>query len=614
MEGPNRNRPHGPDDNLITPAEGGFVDASPTFGSNIRQPSIIPSGRYMPSVASMNIIPEPPFSSSLPSNLPNPSTSFTPSIALSSLSPNSLASFLSGTFVEVAGPCFSNPRSGQHAVYSLTTGNINCFRDHTSPFHWFGFRNGDLQVEYFDWNLQFPNNLSRAYVRDILALHKTLANALYINYSGRHTKRSVNTILSRIQPLVDRHLYSNTMAHSPVHILFDFPFLECHKVYGREVQVKVVITVEFYQAPWRSGAKRWNRRGSLNVINIACHMTNNPEDLYTFLEVVALDPMPDSRIVQSLVTPTASSNALPPVLVTAASMNPGSLMAQNARSLVTLPSVPKSTSHGSQAVSNPVPGLDLVSDMLMTVETTPCSNNAGVDLSPPTSSGTKTFSEPDLFTNQGRFSPPNPQDLMDALSGYSTSSSFQKDIQPSPTNNGSSAADTSATLLQTPGTADHQIVDNPASSFEVIDDNGESLFMVVSNPQDDGASVVDLDADQPATASTNPARRFPCTYCTKPPFTTKWNLQAHLNTHIGVKFPCRVCSKVYRRQGDLHRHIQIRHKGYFWRCDHCLKVHVRRPTLGQLFRCKRNKGGFHVFKKHDSSSASASVPAAVKGT
>ncbi|KAG0283463.1 hypothetical protein BGZ96_012129 [Linnemannia gamsii] len=426
-------------------------------------------------------------------------------MALSFLTPFSLASLVNGTYVEVTGPFHPNSRGGQHAVYLLTTGSIACFRDPNSPSRWFGFRNGDVQVEYFDWKFQLPNNLN------ILALHKTLANALRFGYTGRHTPDSVDANLSRIQPLVNRHLYSDTMTPSTVHILFDFPFVECHNVSGREVQVNVVITVEFYQAPWREGIKRWTRWGSLNVINVACHMTSNPEDPYTFLEVVAMDPMPDSRIVQSQVTPAALQQST--VLSTAAAFaNPGSLLAQNARSLVTTPPAPNSISHGSQAVSNSFPGLDFdLDDMLMTVETTPWSENAGIDLSPPNSSSSETLSEPGLFKNQSRFGPPNFQGPKNALSGSSTSISFQQDGQLSFTNNGFLAADASVKLPQTPGAAGHQMVDDPVSNSEVIDDNWESLFAVVSNSQDVDTSVVNLDADQPATPPTTPDGRFPCT-------------------------------------------------------------------------------------------------------
>ncbi|KAF9125492.1 hypothetical protein BG015_004891, partial [Linnemannia schmuckeri] len=159
MAGPNRNNRHGSVDVLTAPSERGAVNAHLAFGSIIRAPAVNPPDPYMPNMTSLNYIPQSPFSSSPPAD---PSSSLAPSFAPSS-TPSLPATLLGRTFVEVAGPFSSFTRGGQRAVFSLTTGNLNCFRDPASLTRWSGFRSGELQVEHFDGSLQFPQNLALAY-------------------------------------------------------------------------------------------------------------------------------------------------------------------------------------------------------------------------------------------------------------------------------------------------------------------------------------------------------------------------------------------------------------------------------------------------------------------
>ncbi|KAF9127673.1 hypothetical protein BG015_004503 [Linnemannia schmuckeri] len=605
MADPNWNSHHGSVDNLTALVERGAVNIHPTFASTIHGPSINPSDPFMPNMTPVNFTSESASSMSSPSAQ---SSSLAPSLAPTS-TPSPSITLLGRTFVEVAGPFSSFTRGGQRAVFSLTTGNLSCFRDPTSLTRWFGFRSGEPQIEHFDGSLQFPHNFARAYVREVLAIHQALLNAFLTNYSGRHTALSIEAALKDVQPQVVRHLYSDAMAHSTVHILYDFPFLELHHHDGKEVMVQVLITIEYYQAPWRTVTKRWNRRGSLNTMNVAWYMTTGIKDQYNFEEVVALDPISDSRHIQPQVALAASGNVpqQPTALSATVSMNPDALMTCKDQVTAITATPLNGASQSSQANAS------LVSDLNI---------DAG-DV---------------LKTN---------------ASMVTLSRSSQKDAQTISTSDDPLAADTSTMLTQSSVISGHQMIDGHASNFKAINNSGDSILMAVTNLQDHERVVPSLNDPQPKTNSrrtrtinprparttnprptkttnsrltraTNPrttrtasptrsVKSFSCRYlvCTHPPFTTKWSLKAHMNTHDGVYFPCPDCGNVYARYNDRYRHMRTRHKGYRWRCEHCQKGHSRKPTGEQLLGCDEDEEGNHSFQEYDLSSAPASASAVV---
>ncbi|KAF8948442.1 hypothetical protein BGZ47_004831 [Haplosporangium gracile] len=500
MAGPNWNNRHGSADDLIAPAERGAVNACPTFGSKIRGPAINLSDPYMPNMASLNYIPQPPSSSSSPAD---PSSSLAPSSALSSSTAFLPITFLGRAFVEVAGPFSSFTRGGQRAVFSLTTGNLSCFRDPASLFKWSGFRSGELQVEHFDGSLQFPQNMARAYVREVLAIHQALLNAFLTNYSGRHTALSIDAALSRIQSEVDTHLYSDAMAHSTVHILYDFPFLELRHHDGEEVMVQVLITIEYYQAPWRTRVKRWNRRGSLNTMNAAWYTTTGIKDLYNFEEVVALDPISDSRLMQPQVALAASSDVpqQPTTLSAASSMNLDALMTCDAQITTVIPAPLNGANQSSQAISSLVPDLNIdAGNVLGPNGSMVFFNDASIDSSPLAPSSTDTLLKLSCSNKQLHVNPSSSQGLVHILLDSSTSNSFQQDAQTSFTSDDLLATDTPAMLTPSLVIPEHQRMDDPASS-EVIDNNGDSIFMVDFNLQDHERPVLNLNAPKPGPNS-----------------------------------------------------------------------------------------------------------------
>ncbi|KAF9544513.1 hypothetical protein EC957_011909 [Mortierella hygrophila] len=356
----------------MAPAKSGSVNADPTFGSIIRGPSIIPSGPFMPNIAPVNFVSE-------PASLSSPSTSC---LDPPSLIPYSLVFPIIGKFAEVTGPFFAYPRAGHCEVYSLTSGNMSCFHDRTSPFKWFGIRNANLQVEHVAKHFQFPPTPAGTYAREIMALHKTLLDALYTNYSDLHTTDSINAALNHNQSDINRHLFSDVLTLSTVHIIYDFPFLERHLRDGKEVDVKVVVTIEFYQAPWRTGTRRWNRGGSLDYMSTNWHKT----DVKVQHKFEETDPISDSHLVQPHVDPVASSHAphQPAALPAAAAMNSDALMTYSAQTTAITSGPLNAASQESQALSSLVSGFDLnADDISMTCRSMASFNKVSIDLSQP---------------------------------------------------------------------------------------------------------------------------------------------------------------------------------------------------------------------------------------
>ncbi|KAH7049532.1 hypothetical protein BKA57DRAFT_528730 [Linnemannia elongata] len=448
MADPSENHHHESLNELMAPAKRGSVGAILTSGSIIRGPSITPSGPFMPDMAPIN------FAYSMFSLAALSSSSTSCSGPPSSI-PYSLVSPLGGTFAEVTGPFFTYSRAGHCEVYTLTTGNMNCFRDPTSSFKWFGFRNGNLKVEHFDRNFQFPRDPAGMNAREIMALHKVLLDALYTNYLDRHTTLSVEAALRHIQPEINKHLYSKHLSSSTIHIIYDFPFLERHIRDGKEVDVKVIVTIEFYQAPWRTGTRRWNRGGSLNCMSVNYHKTDVKVQ-HNFEEPVALDPISDSHPAQSQVGFIASSHApyQPTALPTVAAVNPGAQM----RTTAITPAPLNAASQDCQAISSFVSGFDLDAGDVSMTNRNMFSNNAGIDLSQRPPSDTDTSLELGLSDNQLHFNPSSSQELLGMLQGPLAPSSFQLVAQPSFVNDSSLVQDGKAPVVNLDA---HQPAINP---------------------------------------------------------------------------------------------------------------------------------------------------------
>ncbi|KAG9064463.1 hypothetical protein KI688_003653 [Linnemannia hyalina] len=275
---------------------------------------------------------------------------------------------------------------------------MDCFRNPTSFFKWVGFRNCDLRVEYVDRNFQFPPTPAGTCAREIMALRKTLLDALYTNYSDRHTTVSINTALNHNQSEINRHLFSYALTLSIVHIIYDFPFLERHFRDGKEVDVKVVVTIEFYQAPWRTGTRRWNIGGSLDHMSMNWHKTDVKVQ-HNFEET---EPISDSHPVQPHVDPVASSHAphQPTASPAAAAMNPDALMTYNAQTTAITSGPLNTASQDSQALSSLVSGFDLnADDISMTRRSMTSINKVSIDLSQRTPSGTDSLLELGLSDN-----------------------------------------------------------------------------------------------------------------------------------------------------------------------------------------------------------------------
>ncbi|KAF9124793.1 hypothetical protein BG015_005027, partial [Linnemannia schmuckeri] len=329
-----------------------------------------------------------------------------------------------------------------------------------------------------------------------------------------------------------------------------------------------------------------------------------------------------------------------------ASMTPDALMTCKAQTTAITPAPLNGASQSSQANASHVSALNIdAGDVMKTNGSVVFFSDVSIDSSPPAPSGTDTLSEMSCSDKQLHVSPSRSQSLVHMLLESSTPSSFQKDAQTTFTGDDPLTTDTSTMLIQSSVISERQMIDDPASNFEVIDNNGDSIFMVFSNLPDYARLVPNLNAPQLATNSrrtrttnprptkttnsrptraTNPrttrptspsrsVKSFSCRYlvCTHPPFTTKWNLKAHMNTHDGVYFPCPDCENVYARYNDRYRHIRISHRGCRWRCEHCQKGHSRKPTGDQLFGCDEDEEGIHSFQEYDPSSAPAFASAAV---
>ncbi|KAH7049535.1 hypothetical protein BKA57DRAFT_460251 [Linnemannia elongata] len=607
MADPSENHHHESLNELMAPAKRGSVGALLTSGSIIRGPSITPSGPFVPDMAPIN------FAYSMFSLAALSSSSTSCSGPPSSI-PYSLVSPLGGTFAEVTGPFFTYPRAGHCEVYTLTTGNMNCFRDPTSPFKWFGFRNGNLKVEHFDRNFQFPRDPAGMNAREIMALHKVLLDALYTNYLDRHTTLSIDTALRHIQPEINRHLSNATLA--TVHIIYDFPFLERHIRDGKEVDVKVIVTIEFYQAPWRTGTRRWNRGGSLNCMSVNYHKTDVKVQ-HNFEEPVALDPLTDYP-AQSQVDFITSSHApiQPAALPTVAAVNPGAQMTTTAITQALL----NAASQDSQAISSFVSGFDLDAGDVSMTNRNMFSNNAGIDLSQRPPSDTDTSLELGLSDNQLHFNPSSFQGPLDMLQGPPTPSSFQQVAQSSFVNDSYLFQDDDALVVNLDA---HQPATEPISAIPGYSSpvrTTSSKPSSTSNPRRERTSNPSTRTTMSRqTGSTNPrsssptsptpmsptqtsttksVKSFPCRYtdCTHKPFATKWSMEIHANTHVGVRFPCPDCEKDYARPPDLTRHIQTKHLGILYKCDHCQAERSRNPPDSQLDGCD-SSGRKHRYQR-----------------
>ncbi|KAK3814841.1 MAG: hypothetical protein JOS17DRAFT_779046 [Linnemannia elongata] len=633
MAGPNGKHRHEPMHEVTTPTNRGSVDAYPTFIPITRGPSITPPCPFMPSVAPIDFVSEHASSTSSPFTL----SSSTSCSDLPSLFHDSLVSPVVGTFAEVSGPFFAYPRAGHCELYSLTRGSINCFRDRNSSFRWLGFRNGDQQVEHVDRNYQFPSNPTGTCAREIMALYWDLLGALYTNYSGRHTTPLINAALNQIRPLIDGHLFSGALTLTIVHIIYDFLFLERHICDGKMVDVKVVVTIEFYQAPWRAGAKRWNLGGSLDCMSVNYHKTDVKVH-YTFVESFALDPILD---MQPQFDYAASSHAphQPTALPADDAVNLDALMTYISQTTTTITPGPlNAASKDSRVVSSLASGFDLdADDVSITDRSMVPLNNIGIDLPQRTPSGTEALLGLVLFDN-----PSSTKGHLDMLQGSPGSSSFQQITQPSSVNDGTLAANMSDSILLSSS------ISAPQMRYDLI-----------SNLQDDDAHVVNLNDHQPATnqrppvstysraartTSSNPssttnvrrsrntassprgtssrqnritnpltptpmsttptnttrsAKSFPCRYrdCTHKPFATKWSMETHANTHAGVRFTCLYCDLNYARPGDRTRHTNKVHLGYLYRCDHCQTERSRKPSDSRLDGCD-NYGRKHRYQRY----------------
>ncbi|KAF9131001.1 hypothetical protein BGX30_013274 [Mortierella sp. GBA39] len=370
---------------------------------------------------------------------------------------------------------------------------------------WFGFRHGDPQVEHVARNFQFPPTPAGTYAREIMALRKTLLDALYTNYSGRHTTVSISAALNHSQSEINRHLFSDALTLSTVHIIYDIPFLERHLRDGKEVEVKVVVTIEFYQAPWRAGTRRWNRGGSLDHMSANWHKTDAKVQ-HNFEETYPISDNHDNHPVQPHVDPVASGHTphQPTALPAAVAMNLDTLMTYSTQTTATTSGPLNAASQDYQAISSLVSGADLnADDILMTSRSMTSFNKVSIDLSQRTLSGTDSLLELGLSDN---ITPSSSQGLLDMQQGSPASGSFQQGAQLSFINDGPLAADMWAMLSLPSFPPAHPMAYDPVSSSEVVNNNGDSLCVVVSKLQDDDAPVVNIDAHQPAT---NPRPAMP---------------------------------------------------------------------------------------------------------
>ncbi|KAF9137883.1 hypothetical protein BG015_002568 [Linnemannia schmuckeri] len=263
-----------------------------------------------------------------------------------SYSVSSSAPVLQGTYTEVSSS-FAFTRGGHHKAHTMTTVSVNCYW--TSRNKWTANREVNAKPRRHDIQHDDPHP------HPLVTIYKATLESIESDPRPpfQHDASSIQAALDRAQPVLNEQLRAVSESDG-VHLVCDFVFYG-HRTYD-DKPVEVLISIEFYQAPWRTRTKLWNWRGSLIITTGPWYEATGRKDTHAFDEFFPIAPLPFSfHLPPPQGTPAASSNALQqPTILYEAFWGPRAVLFHTVQSTVIAHSVPDSAGKNSLVGSSPV--------------------------------------------------------------------------------------------------------------------------------------------------------------------------------------------------------------------------------------------------------------------